>query len=175
MSKPDAYALRNSQGFWVGIWVGIWSKRDIAEHVQSKLFGNEEIVDVRIQRPILPNMAERQDYKPILENIHTCADTDCIHQCQDGNFLASHLLAAGEEVIELRELVTDLTAALEASTKELIGERDCLYESHAQPDTGEVTDDEGKQGLAELDAIIDRNQAVIKKAKGDNCGTRNSK
>lgn len=171
MSTPDAYALRNSQGYWVGIW----NDREVAEHVRTKAQEKEEIVEVRILRPILPNIAERQDYKPILENIHTCTDTDCIHQCQDGNFLASHLLAAGEEVIELRQQVTELTAALEASTRELIGERDCLYESHAEPGTGEVTDDEGKQGLAELDAIIDRNQAVIKKAKGENCGTRNSK
>lgn len=58
----------------------------------------------------------------------------------------------------------DLFDACQLLLKEIIAERDCLYEALADPDSGEVTDSEGKQGLADLDKIINQAQAAITKA-----------
>jgi len=41
---PDAYALRNSQGYWVGIW----NRRDTAELARRKFGGHDELVEVNV-------------------------------------------------------------------------------------------------------------------------------
>lgn len=68
------------------------------------------------------------------------------------------------ESVQTLSASSDLLEALKRSNTELIAERDSLYDCHANPDTGKVEDEAGKQGLAELDAIIDVNRAVIAEA-----------
>lgn len=60
--------------------------------------------------------------------------------------------------------LNELLEVTEMLLREVIAERDCLYESHADAD-GMVTDEEGKRGLIELDVKIDKAQAVIEKVK----------
>ncbi|MDP2141339.1 MAG: hypothetical protein Q8L20_11060 [Gammaproteobacteria bacterium] len=61
-------------------------------------------------------------------------------------------------------LAVDLLSALEASTREMIAERDCFYEGCSN-DEGVIPDDEDRDALSDMDAAIDRNQAVIARAK----------
>jgi len=63
-------------------------------------------------------------------------------------------------------LAADLLSALEASTREMIAERDCFYEGCSN-DEGDIPDDEDRHALSDMNAAIDRNQAVIARAKHD--------
>lgn len=58
----------------------------------------------------------------------------------------------------------DLVKALEAATKELISERDCLCDSVTTED-GEYTDPADGEGIAELDALINQCQSALAKAR----------
>lgn len=57
-----------------------------------------------------------------------------------------------------------LAAALLHATKSLIAERDCLNESVARPDTGEVDDPDDAAMLASYDADIDRYLELLAEA-----------
>jgi len=68
----------------------------------------------------------------------------------------AHLIAAAPDLYE----------RLEASTKTLILERDCYYETMSLPD-GTVPDDDDVAQLENLDAEIAANQAALAKARGE--------
>lgn len=60
--------------------------------------------------------------------------------------LASDSLGAILSLSAHQEL---LIAALNRAYKEVLNERDCLYESSSRPDTGEVTDENDRKALAD--------------------------
>ena len=76
-------------------------------------------------------------------------------ECERVTKANAHLIAAAPELLE----------ALELATKELIADRDCLYDSISDAD-GNVVDDADGLELKELDRKIDQCQAAITKATG---------
>jgi len=65
-----------------------------------------------------------------------------------------------------RELTSALIASLEECIREILAERDAFYDAESTGD-GYIADPMTRADLAEMDAIIDRAQAAIAKAKGD--------
>jgi len=68
-------------------------------------------------------------------------------------------------VTDQKDIQTELLAALEAATREILGDRDCLYDSITDGE-GNIVDPSDAEGLAELDALLDRCNAAIARAKG---------
>ena len=66
----------------------------------------------------------------------------------------------------LRKAAPELLARLKSSTKSLIAERDCLYESITDCD-GNITDPPDGNALIEFDLLIDANINVIAKATSE--------
>lgn len=72
--------------------------------------------------------------------------------------------ADAEFIVKACNHHSDLVEALKASNREILSTRDCLYESRADNE-GEITKEEDRQALAALDAIIDRNDEILRQVK----------
>lgn len=68
--------------------------------------------------------------------------------------------------VDLEDTAPALYNALDKATTELIGERDVLYESVSAPG-GSIPDPEDREGIAELDRVIDEGRAALAKARGE--------
>ena len=68
--------------------------------------------------------------------------------------------------VDLILMAREMLVALEKSTKEMIAERDCLYDASTN-DAGEYSFEDDRQAVAAMDARIDENRKIIAKAKGE--------